>query len=89
MDDSYWNTGWDPYQELLQAKANIHQLAAAYNAHQDTINRLTRDYKHQQEVIQQLMFQNQKLNELIKTARLESANVGFEVEKLKLKENQA
>ena len=82
MNDDF-NTGWDPYQQLLTAEANIHQLAAVYNTHQTQIKELQGAYNHQQEVIKQLMFQNQKLNQLLAMQKSDISRLGTEVELLK------
>ena len=63
MDE--FNTGWDPYEQLILAKDNIQQLAAAYNQHQIHLNNLTARVNHQQEVIEQLVHQINKLNQII------------------------
>jgi cell shape-determining protein MreC len=82
MNDDF-NTGWDPYQQLLQAEANIHQLAACYNSHETQLKELRGAYNHQQEVIKQLMFQNQKLNQLLAMSKSDISRLGTEVELLK------
>jgi len=71
-----FNTGWDPYQELMQHRHNIEQLVLAINQGSELMKQLGFKYQHQQEVIQQLMFQNRKL-----TADL--ANLRIQIENLK------
>lgn len=84
MNDD-WNTGWDPYQELLQSKANIQELARAYNAHENRIQQLNKAHSHQQEVIQQLMFQNRKLNQLLEIHTNTITKLGTDLELLKVR----
>lgn len=55
------NTGWDPYQSLMQCEQNILQCAGAINNGTEVMKDLAYKYNHQQEVIQQLMFNNKKL----------------------------
>lgn len=73
MND-YWNTGWDPHQALLMCEQNIQQCAIAINQGTEVMKDLANKYNHQQEVIQQLMFQNQKLARLIEQQRLQINN---------------
>ena len=61
MNNDYWNTGWDPHQALLQCEQNILQCAGAINNGTEVMKDLANKYNHQQEVIQQLMFNNRKL----------------------------
>lgn len=60
-DDDIFNTGWDPHQALLTCEQNIHQCVLAINHSTEVMKDLAHKYNHQQEVIQQLMFQNKKL----------------------------
>jgi hypothetical protein len=62
MNNDYWNTGWDPHQALLQCEQNILQCANAINHSTEVMKDLANKYNHQQEVIQQLMFNNRKLS---------------------------
>jgi hypothetical protein len=62
MNNDYWNTGWDPHQALLQCEQNILQCAGAINHSTEVMKDLANKYNHQQEVIQQLMFNNRKLS---------------------------
>lgn len=64
MNDDF-NTGWDPYEELMLARNNIQQCAVAINHSTEVMKDLANKYNHQQEVINQLMFQNRKLNDNI------------------------
>lgn len=58
---SEWDTGWDPYEELMLHRNNIQQLALAVNTGSELMKELGAKYNHQQELIVQLMFQNKKL----------------------------
>jgi hypothetical protein len=62
MNDDFMNTGWDPHQALLQCEQNILQCAGAINSGTEVMKDLANKYNHQQEVIQQLMFNNRKLS---------------------------
>lgn len=64
MNDDF-NTGWDPYEELMLARNNIQQCAVAINHSTEVMKDLANKYNHQQEIISQLMFQNRKLNDNI------------------------
>ena len=66
MDSNeYFNTGWDPHQALLNCEENIRQCAIAINTGSEITKDLANKYNHQQEVIQQLIFQNRKLQQMI------------------------
>jgi ABC-type transporter Mla subunit MlaD len=56
-----WDTNWDPYEQLLICSNNIQQLAAAYNS--------------QQEVIQQLVQQNNRLTQIADRHRRELTDI--------------
>lgn len=64
MND-FADTGWDPYAVLLQCERNVQQCAMAINHHSEIVKDLAGKYNHQQEIIEQLQFNNRKL-----TARL-------------------
>lgn len=68
---SDWETGWDPYEELMLHRNNIQQCAHAINTSSELMKELSSKYNHQQELIQQLMFQNKKLNDTLNRALLE------------------
>ncbi|CAB4178735.1 hypothetical protein UFOVP1634_25 [uncultured Caudovirales phage] len=63
MNDEYWNTGWDPHQSLVRSEHNIIQCAQAINSNNDSLKILTAKINHQQEVIQQLMFNDKKVSQ--------------------------
>lgn len=65
MTNEFWHTGWDPEQILRACQHNITELIKAHNA--------------QQEIIEHLLAQNAKLNELIKLARIEINQLRTEV----------
>lgn len=81
MDE--WNTGWDPYDVLVKAEHNINQLAIAYNEHQRIVNELRALATHQQEIIQQLVHQNNKLNQTQTAQRHEMTRMNTEIQLLK------
>ena len=60
MDD-FHHTGWDPYQSLLQCENNVQQCALAINRGSQITKDIIDKTRHQQEVIEQLIFQNNKL----------------------------
>lgn len=66
-----FNTGWDPYDELMLHRHNIDQMILAINQGSELTKQLGYKYNHQQEVIQQLMFQNRRLNQLLEIHRNE------------------
>lgn len=80
-----WDPDFDPYEQLMLAHDNINHLAAAFNNQHSALEILKGQYNHQQEVIKQLIFQNQKLNELIAINRTEVATLKTELEFNKLK----
>jgi hypothetical protein len=57
----FWDTEFDPLEALIQCQNNIQQCAMAINVGSELMKELTAKYNHQQEVIQQLQFQNRKL----------------------------
>jgi hypothetical protein len=56
-----WDSDFDPYEALIQCQNNINQCAQAINYGTEVMKELAAKYNHQQEVIQQLQFQNRKL----------------------------
>lgn len=60
---------FDPYNELLVCAKNIQELARAHNKHS--------------EIIEQILDQNRRLNELLKVTRLEMHRLHTELELLK------
>ena len=69
--NEFWNTGWDPHEVLVQCQQNIQQCAMAINHSTEVMKDLASKYNHQQEVIQQLMFQNRKLQGQIDSLKLQ------------------
>lgn len=82
MDDMF-NTGWNPHDALLKAEHNIGQLAVAYNEHQKIIGELRALATHQQEIIQQIVHQNNKLNQISAAQRQEMTRIRAELELIK------
>jgi cell shape-determining protein MreC len=70
-----FNTGWDPHQELLTCTHNIGQLVLATQSNIQNVKELVNKYNHQQEIIEQLMFQNRRLNQLLEVQRLDMARI--------------
>ena len=87
MDD-FMNTGWDPYQSLLQCEQNILQCANAINHSTEVMKDLANKYNHQQEVIQQLMFNNRKLQQMVEALRHEVIKQGTELQLTKMQTPQ-
>lgn len=86
MDDMF-NTGWDPYEALTQCQHNIQQCALAINTSSELMKELGHKYQHQQEVIQQLMFQNKKLQQMIEVLKHQIIQQGADIEVMKLRNN--
>ena len=74
MDD-FHNTGWDPHQELITCVHNIGQLVLAVQNGSEIMKELANKYTHQQQVIEQLMFQNRRLNQLLEIQRIEMSRI--------------
>jgi Mg2+ and Co2+ transporter CorA len=87
MDDMF-NTGWDPHQALLQCEQNLMQCAAAINNGSEIMKELAAKYNHQQEVIQQLQFNDRKLQQLIDALRHQVIQQGAQLEMFKMQNNQ-
>jgi cell shape-determining protein MreC len=81
--NNYWDTGYDPFQELELAKHNIQQLAIAAAHQSDILKDLANRYNHQQVIIEQLVQQNQRLNDLLRSNRHESARQAAELYSIK------
>lgn len=64
-----WDTNWDPYDALKTAEHNITECVKAINHGSEIMKDLASKYNHQQEVIQQLMFDNRRLNQQINNLR--------------------
>ena len=71
MSDNFHNTGWDPHQELITAVHNIGQLVLAVQNGSEIMKELANKYQHQQQIIEQLMSQNRRLNHLFEIQRIE------------------
>lgn len=85
MNTDDWNTGFDPYEELMLAKQNIQQCAIAINHGSEIMKDLANKYNHQQEVIQQLMFQNKKLHNQIENLRVQIIRQDTELQSFRTK----
>jgi hypothetical protein len=57
-----FDTDWDPYQELMTHKHNIEQLVMAVQHGSELMKQMGQKFQHQQQVIEQLQFHNQRLN---------------------------
>jgi len=60
-----FDSDWDPYEELIKCQHNIEQCALAINTGSEIVEDLSQKYQHQQQVIEQLMFQNRKLQQML------------------------
>jgi hypothetical protein len=87
MDDMF-NTGWDPHQALLQCEQNILQCAGAINHGTEIMKELAAKYNHQQQVIEQLQFNNRKLQQMVNALRHEVVQQGAELQIFKMQNNQ-
>jgi hypothetical protein len=85
MED--FNTNWDPYEELIAHRNNIQQCAIAINTGSELMRELGNKYNHQQEVIQQLMFQNKKLQQMCEGLKQQLIHQGTDIELLKMRNN--
>ena len=83
MED--FNTNWDPYEELMAHRSNIQQCALAINTGSELMKELGHKYNHQQEVIQQLMFQNKKLQQMLEVLKNQLIQQGTDIELLKMR----
>ena len=64
------------------------QCAAAINHGTEVMKELANKYNHQQEVIQQLQFNNRKLQQMIDALRHEVVRQGAELEMQKMQKTQ-
>jgi methanogenic corrinoid protein MtbC1 len=83
-----FNSEWNPYDELMKNSNNIQQCVIAINTGSELMKELGHKYAHQQEVIQQLMFQNKKLQQMLETLKIELVNQRTEIELLKIIKEQ-
>ena len=81
----FHNTGWDPHQELIKCVHNVGQLALATQSNSKNVKELINNSQQQQQVIEQLMFQNRKLNETLTNQRITLELIKGQVEELKQK----
>jgi hypothetical protein len=56
-----WETDFDPLAVLMQCQNNIQQCAVAINTGSELMKEMGKAFRHQQEVIEQLQFNNRKL----------------------------
>jgi len=82
-----FNPDFDPLLQLQRAEQNIGQLAVAYNEHQKVIQELRALATHQQDIIQQIVHQNNKLNQIMSAQRHEMTRLRAELELLKASPN--
>lgn len=83
-----FNTGWDPHQALLQCEQNLMQCAAAINNGSEILKELVNKFNHQQEVIQQLQFNNRKLQQMVDAMQHQMLQHTAQIELLKFQINQ-
>lgn len=87
-NDDIFNTGWDPHTALLMCEQNIQQCAIAINQGTEVMKDLAGKYNHQQEVIQQLMFQNNKLQKMIELLKNQVVRQDTQLQLLQAKQHQ-
>ena len=87
-NDDLFNTGWDPHTALLMCEQNIQQCAVAINNGTEVMKDLANKYNHQQEVIQQLMFQNNKLQKMIEVLKHQIVRQDTQLQLLQAKQHQ-
>ena len=83
-----FNTGWDPHQALLQCEQNLIQCANAINHATEVMKQLAVKSNHQQLVIEQLQFNDRKLQQLIDALRHQVIQQGAQLEMFKMQNNQ-
>ena len=62
---NYWDPNFDPYEAIKLCQHNIEQLVLAITDGSELMKEMARKHNHQQEVIQQLMFQNRRQQKTI------------------------
>lgn len=82
-----FDTGWNPHDALIKAEHNIGQLAIAFNENIKQLNEVRALATHQQDIIQQIVHQNNKLNQILSAQRHEMTGIRTELELLKLSTN--
>lgn len=87
-NDDLFNTGWDPHTALLMCEQNIQQCAIAINQGTEVMKDLANKYNHQQEVIQQLMFQNNKLQKMIELLKHQVVVQDTQLQLIQAKQHQ-
>lgn len=87
-NDDLFNTGWDPHTALLMCENNIQQCAIAINQGTEVMKDLANKYNHQQEVIQQLMFQNNKLQKMIELLKHQVVVQDTQLQLIQAKQHQ-
>lgn len=87
-NDDLFNTGWDPHTALLMCEQNIQQCAIAINQGTEVMKDLANKYNHQQEVIQQLMFQNNKLQKMIELLKNQVVRQDTQLQLIQAKQPQ-
>ena len=87
-NDDMWNTGWDPYESLRLCEHNIGQCVLAIQQGSELIKELGQKYRHQHEVIEQLMFQNNKLLKLTNNLNQQIALQDAQIQLILAKQHQ-
>lgn len=70
-DYPMFDPDFDPLRDLQLAQANIQQLAAAYNSHQQQIEELNRAARNHAKVLDEILKQNHLLHQMIKQLQTE------------------
>jgi hypothetical protein len=80
-----WNPQWDPYQVLMDCQHNLMDIAEVVNANHGVTVNLNDSVRHQQEVIEQLMFQNKKHIQMMDLLKNQLIQLATEIQILKAK----
>lgn len=78
-----FDNNWDPYQQLLTAEHNINQLVLAVQHSSQLVEQLSKQLKHQNDIINHLIIQNQQLNQTVGVHRLSLDRLNKDVDQLK------
>ncbi len=69
MMNDFHNTGWDPHQELINAKHNIGQLIVGHNNNQALMSDLVEQHRQLVDLVKSTRFQVELLRDEIKQLR--------------------
>lgn len=80
---NFWNSGFEPYEELLAVKANQFEFAQAHNDQQKTINQLIQNNNQFHQMFLDISKQHMQLTEIVKGHRQEIQRLTAEIQLLK------